>query len=431
MRLTYHPIERAKKSHLFRGFAAALTGQSLTMLIPLAAAPLLGRIYAPDEYALLGTFMALNGLLGTFATLGYSKAIMSEASDAKALALVAVCIAIGLAMALPALLLSVIAYLVLHSQDVSWGAKSLILTLPLTVVATAINDACTSLGIRFRQHRAIAQNRVANTIVATCSSVILGALGWSSAGLLVAYLLSQLCSSVMFLRLSVRFNAPLVLGSNARYKSLIRRHRDFALFSTPAGIAATALQSLPVFALSFLGEAALLGAFTRARQLIFLPVSLIGSSLGQVFYTEASLALRTQGTFRSLYVKTFFILATLGAIGVIGLFIFAVPFFTIYLGPKWAVAGEVARILSPLLLLRLVATPLSVVFNFSGHQRRALTLNITGLSVGSLLTGLTLIIGFHPYLVIASYAFSFGLLCIWSVINTSQIALAAPSVARN
>jgi O-antigen/teichoic acid export membrane protein len=76
----------------------------------------------------------------------------------------------------------------------------------------------------------------------------------------------------------------------------------------------------------------------------------------------------------------------LAGIGPCVLFIaFAPLLFTVYLGPDWREAGEIARILAPMLLLQMVVSPVSTVFLFTNNQKLDLwlTLAATALLIGA------------------------------------------------
>ncbi|PWB84025.1 MAG: hypothetical protein C3F11_03395, partial [Methylocystaceae bacterium] len=50
------------RSAFIRNVATLASGQGLAMAIPILAAPVLGRLYRPDDYGLLGAYMGLAGV---------------------------------------------------------------------------------------------------------------------------------------------------------------------------------------------------------------------------------------------------------------------------------------------------------------------------------------------------------------------------------
>ncbi|MCG5029659.1 hypothetical protein L0M97_13755, partial [[Ruminococcus] torques] len=79
---------------------------------------------------------------------------------------------------------------------------------------------------------------------------------------------------------------------------LFRRHRRFAFFTLPSEFIGSFSQGLPVFALSWIGQTTMLGAFNRARQLVLLPFNLLGQSIAQVFRQRAAAQYHATGSCR-------------------------------------------------------------------------------------------------------------------------------------
>jgi O-antigen/teichoic acid export membrane protein len=70
-----------------------------------------------------------------------------------------------------------------------------------------------------------------------------------------------------------------------------------------------------------------------------------------------------------------------GIIPCVAFMIFAPWLFSLYLGPAWREAGELARILAPMLLMRATVSPLTTVFFFTGRQALDLTLMLISAAI--------------------------------------------------
>jgi O-antigen/teichoic acid export membrane protein len=148
-----------------------------------------------------------------------------------------------------------------------------------------------------------------------------------------------------------------------------RKHKDYALFTTPSAFIGSLAMQTPIYALTLVGAVEMIGLFSRARQLLTMPITLLGSSIAQVFIQRAAVDYARQGTCTALYLKSFFSLLGIGIVPMILLTIWAPDIFEIFLGPDWRAAGNVARILAPMMFLRLICSPLSTLFYIANRQR--------------------------------------------------------------
>ena len=64
-----------------RSVSLLVGGTAVSQALTVLAAPLLTRLYAPDDFGLLGGFVSLVATLGAFLTLRYSLAIPLPESD--------------------------------------------------------------------------------------------------------------------------------------------------------------------------------------------------------------------------------------------------------------------------------------------------------------------------------------------------------------
>ena len=109
------------------------------------------------------------------------------------------------------------------------------------------------------------------------------------------------------------------------------------------------------------------GAFTRARQLVSMPLTLLGSAVTQVFRRDASTLNQRTGDCRPLAKRVALSLLALGLAPCILFMVWAPEIMVFVLGPAWAEAGVMARVLAPMLLVRIIASPVSSVVYFTDH----------------------------------------------------------------
>ena len=356
------------------------------MAMPILAAPVLGRLYHPADYGALAQYMAPAAVLGVLASLQFQHAIIAERSDRTAGHAAWLCLLSALgASGLTAVMVAILWESVLMQTE----AGVWFVALPFTVVGAGVVSASQFLANRHRRYRWIATLQVIHVAITIAVSICLGYAAWGTSGLLAAYLLGQTIqlgaySWFMYNLGPTHFHWPGI----RRLKVLMRRHWKFPAFTMPSEFSSQLNLQAPVFALSALGAEATLGAFTRARQLVSMPTTVVGQSVAQVFRRDASELYRKTGSCRKLMLRTAGGLLMMGIGPCLLLMIFSPWLFTVYLGPDWREAGEIARILAPMLLMRVIVSPLSTVFYFTGHQ--VLDLKLTFISTVIMVLFMTL-----------------------------------------
>ena len=362
-------LTRPLLSSFARNVATLAGGQSVAILIPILAAPVLGRLYLPQDYGLLAAYMSISVVASAIGNWQLSHAIVVEGRDDRAWALVRVCVWTSAATATATLLIPLIAQLLpLKSRGLGLLADWLWLV-PVAAFMGGVTAALTALANRFGNYRTMAAIQVAAALATTAVSIGLGVLGYAGSGLLFGLLAGQLVAFVGYGGYWLRAARSAPETTVAMSRALLRRHRNFAIYTTPTGFIEQISFNAPVYALSLIGAPAMIGLLARARQLLALPATVTGNAVGQVFQQRAAADLAREGSCRRIFVRTFLMLVGLGLPPTILLALAAPSLFEIYLGPNWRDAGEVARILAPMLFLQLVCSPLSRMFYVRQRQR--------------------------------------------------------------
>jgi O-antigen/teichoic acid export membrane protein len=358
-----------------RSVATLSAGQFVAAVVPILTAPILGRLYSPADYGALATYMAIASVFGSVSTMQMELAIISERSDRQAVELVVLCRWLSLIVAAIAAVVGLGVFLWMVGNPQYSSSRGWILLLPVTVIATGSTAGIRMLANRMAWYRQLANNLVYSALLSATITIPLGVWGWGANGLFAGYFAGQALTFGMYLALYRKLVPQCPKISRKRLLVLARRHRDFAIFTQPSEFIGTLNRQLPVFALAAIGDTPLLGAFSRARQLISMPLGLLGGSIGQVFRQRASEQFKITGSCEPLYRKTFLVLLAVGTLPTMLLAAFAPDLMRLYLGPKWGGAGQIAQILSPMLLAGFVTSPVSSVFYFQGRQREEFILN--------------------------------------------------------
>jgi O-antigen/teichoic acid export membrane protein len=98
------------------------------------------------------------------------------------------------------------------------------------------------------------------------------------------------------------------------------------------------------------------------------PISLIASSVSDVFREEASKIYRATGQAKMIFIKTFKWLAIMSLLPSLLLFFVIEDVFAFVFGKDWVMAGTYAKIMLPALSIRFIANPLSFMIYVAEKQ---------------------------------------------------------------
>jgi O-antigen/teichoic acid export membrane protein len=156
---------------------------------------------------------------------------------------------------------------------------------------------------------------------------------------------------------------------NAEQRNYLIKHQAFWRFSLPSSLLNTLVSQLPLFMVGLKHGAFAAGLFALTQRVLSAPVSLLASSILEVFKRQAMHDFQTIGNCREVYRYTFRALSLVGLGPSLVLLLIAPQLFSWVFGETWRPAGELVRILAPLCFLNFIASPLSYVFVVAGKQK--------------------------------------------------------------
>lgn len=347
MALPRQAFNRVWRSRFARNVAVVATGTAGAKAITMAFAPLITRIYGPEAFDLLGIFMAILAIVTPIAALTYPIAIVLPKSDQDALGLAKLSALLAFGMA------SLLAVIILIFGDALAALLSLesvagfLLLIPVAMLFAAFHQILQQWLIRKKQFKITAIVAVIQAL--TLNSAKAG-IGWLHPVGVVLIILATAGNALhaLLLWLGIRKQPAALAAAEenekpVHIKELVKRHRDFPYFRAPQ-VAINALShSLPVLMLaSFFGPAAA-GFYTLGKTVMGVPSTLIGKSVGDVFYPRITEAAHNKENLFRLILKATLALAAVGFVPFAIVIAFGPWLFSFVFGSEWVTAGEYAR----------------------------------------------------------------------------------------
>jgi O-antigen/teichoic acid export membrane protein len=336
-------LSRSKilSSPLLRDVLSVVTGAAAGQVVVVAFSPLISRIYSPEVFGLQGVFLSLVSVLSPIVALRYPMAVVvaKDNTDAWRLGRLSLYIAFGLSCLL-GLILAVGQQSVLRLLGAD-DLGALIWFLPLALFCVAMQDVTDFGTARLGAFRVVGIANVVQAFVANSARVI-GGLIAPVAAVLVAVTTATPALQAAMQRYGTR-RISRSAGrrlSRARAVALLRKHRDFPLYRMPTDVLNAASQSVPVLMLAALFSPAAAGLYALARSVINLPLNIVGTALGNVFYSHLAEMKRDGRPLMPLVAKaTLFQVAIPGGAMVVAIPVLPWAFSTIF-GQPWLASGQ-------------------------------------------------------------------------------------------
>ena len=362
-----------------RNVAQLVGGTTIAQTIAVVASPVLARMYAPDAFGTFGVFLAVVSLGTVAVSLRYEAAIPLPERDetARALLLLSLLLAIGLSAVAALVALAVVAGPA--GSLLGRSLREVLVLVPVALLGSGVQQAMSWWATRREAFSTSARASVAQGGAQAGGQLALGAAGAGAGGLEVGLVLGRLAGVTY---LGSAMGGPRDLFRRLRLadlKEAAREYRRFPLVALWTALLNSAGFQIPILVLAGLFQAAVAGWFLLTVRVLQLPLSLIGSAVGQVYYARASRA--DAGQLREVTAAVFAALLLLGTGPMLLLAIGGPEGFAIVFGEAWRPAGQYAAWLAPWLLIVFVASPLSTVVLVLSRQGGELVFQVSLLAV--------------------------------------------------
>jgi O-antigen/teichoic acid export membrane protein len=318
----------------------AVAGQSVSILL----SPVLTRLFSPQQFGILSVYTAILTIIVVVASLRLEMTLPLAATDEEAVNLAAVC---GAALVVMTGVLAVCAFLF----PMAWAR----LIWPTALSAFRVRIYCGLLVLGFfclggyfialylatRQSafRAIANTRIAQGVVGPVSQIGMGLLQTGAHGLVLGSILGQSAGTFGLLRNVLHGRRELLRAiSWRRMLELARRYRRFPLIASWAALLdAAGGNQLLYLLVSVEYSARIAGFIFLAERIVSRPLSLIGTSILQVFIGEAGKTVSSDpGKLKARFYQVTTRQFLIAAVWILAANIFAAALFPLVFGARWS-----------------------------------------------------------------------------------------------
>ncbi|NEN22555.1 oligosaccharide flippase family protein [Cryomorpha ignava] len=348
------------RSDFTKNVAVMMSGNGLAIIFPFLMAPLISRIYTPDDFAGFELFIKIAALIAVVSALRFEIAILLPRKQAEADAIFKLSIKL-------LLFISVLSAVIIWPWREEIAAAlsnsdlaNLLWFAPLAVFFIGGQNVLTQYVIRLQKFKEIASNKVLSSISNSGTSYILGLSAPIAGSLVFGQIAGNAIPAIAFLRLKpIRTALAGTFTSDYSAKYLFKKYRDFPVVNSAHAFFDESQKALLLFIISAYYGEIVLGLFAFAWRYLRVPLQVFGHSLSQVLNEKWARDLNNGIVLKKSLLRTSLGLFAIGLIPFSVLFFFGEPIFTFVFGKDWTMAGTYAAYMAPWLLIHFVISPVS------------------------------------------------------------------------
>ncbi|MCS7338619.1 MAG: oligosaccharide flippase family protein [Verrucomicrobiae bacterium] len=338
-------VSNILRSALVKDVSVIFSGLAFSQLIGFALAPVISRLFSPEDFGVASSFGAISSIILSFVTLEYASALVLPKQTEEAGQLFILSCATALIITA---LLGVVC-IVAPGWFFSLLKSSEVLLLFLLVMGTLIGGINTCLQawcVRTKAFPSIAVSQVIRGLSNYGLQVGCGLLKCGAIGIVLGNVIGDAFAGANLFRVARgKLRGFIGTVSYQRLKAIAHAYYDFPLYSATQNVLNAVSNGLPVLLLGHSYGIAIAGAYAFGMRLLHVPVSLVTASLRHVVFQRASEAQQNEQPLTPLFLKVTAGLFCLGILPTLVLIAAAPKIFVWVFGSQWATAGEFARYL--------------------------------------------------------------------------------------
>lgn len=340
-------------------------------MLPIIVTPILTRLYTPEAFGEWGIFSSFIVMATMVLFLGFEN-ILIQAPEEQLSDAVTLCAIVSLTV--------ITFFALIFGLGIAWGvdffmgfpACSLLF---IYFGCYAIYTICYNLCNRNQLYYTLAISNVVLGGSQAVFRILLALICLQSInGLILGTTMAEGLTALFLLGtlLKTTFPVPVSHIQFSHLQKLVLQYRNFPLYDAPSSLLSFAAFNLPVIILSLYFDKAAIGCFSIVLQLLLLPMSLVGSAIGKVYYQRISVQGQPSHYLCDTTHEALRILCVISVLPLLFIACGGDKLIVLFLGSQWQSAGYVALCLALWSFPTILTQPLLPMFRVLNKQRTML-----------------------------------------------------------
>jgi O-antigen/teichoic acid export membrane protein len=344
-----------------RGLITIIGGAALGQLVGLLGAPVLSRIYSPNDFGVFAIVLAMVTTIGTVASSRFELAIPLPEKESDAYSLVFLGLTSCVATAVLGTVVVAVTGDAIAGSFAQQGLRPWLWLVSPTAAFMGAYLVLNQLAIRHLRYGAIGRRNVFQSAGMTVTQIALGLAHLRPGGMVFGLAAGQLLGATSLTIGSRLRGADAKEGRTpSRAREVARRYRRFPLLLAPSGLLNILGTQLPVVLLAYFYGTAVAGWMGLTQRVLAVPVTLVGTAMAQVYLAQLARSKRSNFALAaSLFERASRSLLAVGAVVGLVLLVGGPQIFALIFGQEWLISGKYAQAMSLGLTAQFIGTPLS------------------------------------------------------------------------
>lgn len=355
------------KKHLL----TLVSGNIVAQVITFMASPLLTRVYTPEQFGEYAIFISLVSICAVILGLSFEKCIPLAINSKVAEKLTVICIQFASILTVILFLVYVISGWSLVETFVGSTNIWVEISFCLSILCASITQSLNFWHLREQRFSSTSRAKVSQSTINVMTQLSLSTAGnWSMIGLQFGDAVGRLASATLQLISFIKYHRVRNSWKTKPWDWYIwKRFYRYPLYTTFSVLLNAVSLQIPVLLLGKFISTTVSGNFMLTQKMVGIPITIIGTALAQVFYSEASKYIRKEPSkVLFLYKKITRTLLLVAVIPFIVLALFAPSIFEVLFGTGWEASGDYLQILAISFLAQLVVLPISQILYITNNQ---------------------------------------------------------------
>ena len=380
-----------KDSNFFSDVLKLVSGSGFVQVFRVFISPVLSRLFLPEYFGILQNFFSISKPMGIISSLRYDRAILLPKEHKEAANMLVLSFALTLIFSA-----AMFGLVGLFGEDIALAMNSPELVrylwfAPVFIAALGIFESLRQWNSRQRKYMRLSIAQVGSEVLGEGLTVGFGFAGFTSgAVMIIMQVIGQLFATIAFLYLVLKEDLKYI-ASNIEWsiiKEGLSKYKKLPLFNLWGNLIANVALYIPSILLSIYFSTTVAGYYSMGNNALRLPVTVIGNSIGQVFYQRCAKAYH-EGGVKPIMENTLKYLVLLSLFPMLLVSIIGKEMFVVVFGPSWVDGGIYTQILSLWVFFVFITVPLTYIPNIYDQNEKFLVFQIFNLvtRVGSLVYG--------------------------------------------
>lgn len=349
-----------------------------TQILPILMSPIFSRIYSPIQFGNFSLLLSYSSICLIFFSGKYELALLLPKYEIDIKRVFQLCVVIIFASFVLTCILTIICFITIKILNIEFD--SVFLLVPFYAVLLSIYQILSYLLLYLGLFKELSINRFIKSVATVLSILLISFIFSGINGLIIGSFIGQTLSIIFCYRLlekkTTRFKGIFNIKRSYKFKKLVFDYINFPKFSLPADLVNALISQAPIFILSIYFTKTMVGYYGFVLTVIQLPLSIVSSSVLDVFKEMATREFKKFKNCKKAYLRMLLLLIAINIVPLILVTIWGPVLFKTIFGDKWEIAGHYAQIMIVMLFIKFISSPLSYTFTLMGKQKLDLYLHI-------------------------------------------------------